>query len=204
MRTKYDSISIDFKYSDDCSDDRAYKVDFKKHDTFTVQSDATEEKYNSKRYFLGSLDGKVYQKYLASDWRDMQVDSKFVLPDARIERVLNNIKNSNNELISSDKEMAVFGITNIKDANSVYVDLNSLTAFGNDWDISSYSSLEAKIYIERGGFINKIIFYPSGKDKKNGWRNGDYICECDNITWSFYDHNKTIVNYKEDLWNVIK
>ena len=166
MRTRCDSISIDFKYSDDCSDDRTYKVDFKKHDTFTIQSDATEERYNSKRYFLGSLDGKVYQKYLASDWRDMQVDSKFVLPDTRIERVLDNIKNSNNELISSEKEMAVFGITNIKDANSVYADLNSLTAFGNNWDISSYSSLEAKVYIERGGFINKIIFYPSGKDKK--------------------------------------
>lgn len=60
LHTKYDSISIDFKYSDDCSDDRTYKVDFKKHDTFTVQSDATEEKYNSKRYFLGSLDGKMY------------------------------------------------------------------------------------------------------------------------------------------------
>lgn len=125
----------------------------------------------------------MYQKYLASDWRDMQVDSKFVLPDTRIERVLNNIKSSDNELISSDKEMAVFGITNIKDANSVYVNLNSLIAFGNNWNISSYSSLEAKIYIERSGFINKIIFYPSGKDKKkNGWRNGDYICECDNIT----------------------
>lgn len=64
----------------------------------------------------------------------MQVDSKFVLPDTRIERVLNNIKSSDNELISSDKEMAVFGITNIKDANSVYVDLNSLTAFGNNWN----------------------------------------------------------------------
>lgn len=96
----------------------------------------------------------------------MQVDSKFVLPDTRIERVLNNIKSSDNELISSDKEMAVFGITNIKDANSVYVNLNSLTAFGNNWNISSYSSLEAKIYIERGGFINKIILSKWQKQKE--------------------------------------
>ena len=204
LKTKYDSISIDFKYSDDCYDDRTYKIDFNKHDTFTVQSDATEEKYNSKRYILGSEDGKVYQKYLASDWRDMQAASDFVMPDTRVTRVLEKLKSSKGEKISSNDGIFVFGITSIGDADSVYQDLNSLTAFGNNWEISSYSSLEAKVYIERNGNINKIIFYPVGKDKKNGWRNGDYIGECESITWTFYDHNKTSVNYKEDLWNVIK
>lgn len=44
LHTKYDSISIDFKYSDDCSDDRTYKVDFK--NTIRLQSKAMPLKKN--------------------------------------------------------------------------------------------------------------------------------------------------------------
>ena len=204
LKTKYDSISVDFEFSNDCNDDRTYKINFNTHDTFTAQIDIDDEDSDLKRYFLGSEDNKVYQKIYAGSWKDVDARSDFIMPDTRITRILEKIKGSASEKISFNDGISVFGIINIKDSETIYQDLNSLTALGNNWKISNYSFLEAKVYIERNGNINKVVFYPTGKDKESGWRNGDYIAKCKDITLLFYDHNKTIVNYKEDLWNVVK
>lgn len=203
MKTSYKSLSIDMEYSDDCSKKRTYKIDFSSHDTFGIQSDATKEEYNSKRYFLGS-DDRVYQKFLGGNWTDMNVPSSFVMPDTRVTRVLENLRSSSGEELSSEDGLFVFGIKDVKNAESVYVDVNSLTAFGNNWDVKTFSSINAKVFLDRDGNAKKIIFYPIGKDSKNGWKSGDYICDCKQVTWLLYDYNKTIVNYKDELWNVIK
>lgn len=224
LKTSYDSFTLSVSYNNDCASPEIYNVDLKSHDTFGVIDNATSDEYNCKRYFLGSKK-ETYQKYFAADWAKYDFSKEY--PDSRIIKVLNLLKGSPYELLSTNDDSYVFGITSINDAKTVYEHINDISAFGNDWGSDNYVSLAAKVYMRKNGHIDKIIFAPTSKSTDTSWLSyatntrlmylptrligdkggsADYdsIRSCKEITWSFSKINETTVNYKEDLWNVTK
>lgn len=221
LKTSYSSMTLKISYNDNCANKVDYKIDFKTHDTFGVMDNATSEEYNCKRYFLGS-NGKTYQKIYAADWKTYEFKKDY--PDSRVKKVLEAIKNSQGELLTDDGDIAVFGITDLNDPKMVYAEVNNLSAFGNEWGASNYQSLSAKVYLQKSGVINKIIFYPVSKSQETSWAvyatntrimylpttgvlektsaDFDSIRKCKEVIWSFSDINSSAVNYKEDLWNL--
>lgn len=222
LKTSYDSMTLYISYDNDCMHDAQYKIDTKVHDTFGIIDNATEDKYNCRRYFLGSK-SETYEKNYAADWQKYDFNKDY--PDVRVERVLKNLKDSEGELLSKNDDLFVFGVSDVKNAKDVYADVNSLSALGNDWGSSNFKSISAKVYVRRNGHIEKILFYPVPKSKETSWgsyaintrmmvlhtnsgvmekttADFDSIRNCNEIAWIFTAINETTVDYKETLWNV--
>ena len=227
LKTHYSSLSLKVSYNTDCADEVRWKVDYRTGDSFGEIENGTEDKYNCKRYFLGSRE-QMYRKVFGSEWEIYDFRGEF--PDSRITKVLEYISRSDGELLTKeDNGIFVFGVKTLNRPQEIYEYLNDISALGNDWGSENYSSLSAKVYVHQNGDISKIIFYPKSKrtdaswyryatntrlmllttkimsyEKEKNTADYDYIRSCSEITWTFSNLDGTEVNYKEDLWNVLK
>ncbi len=204
METHYDSLSlrVDFKGSDcDLYEYQSIKIDNKNGIAYfdNVLSSSIEES-RIRRYFLRNeknYDKLYYQKYLAGQWQYNSLPSNFKYPNERLNEVLEDIKKSSGDKLSIDNDMIVYGISDFIDGKKIYEHVNSIAALGNDYGSDLYASMKAKVYLQKNRRISKIIFYPKSLPKQ---AMSDVIGKCKEVTWSFSDINKTVINYKDELW----
>lgn len=207
IKTDFDNYTLTVRHKGECGREKEYELILinntenvaKFRDVLSPDLEDSE----IIRYYVPS-EGKYYQKYLAGRWNYNTLVSRFVMPNERIRETLSFMRDSHGKKLSNKNGLFIYGVYDPVQEEKVYENVNDIMALGNDFGSGKFESIKAKIFLQRSGEVSKIIFYPKGAGKTEGFQvDSDYIQDCDEVIWEFSDINKTTLNYKNDLWEYL-